>query len=51
MWPAAPIDDRTAVDPNGVNVPQSMLQSMMLFNNNGSPYTNYQIPLADGQYR
>jgi Ca2+-binding RTX toxin-like protein len=40
----------TAIDPNGLDVPQSILQNMLVANYSGVPDIKYQIPLLDGSY-
>ena len=40
----------TPINPNGLDVPQAILQNMLVANYSGVPDIKYQIPLLDGSY-
>ena len=48
---ASPVPASVTVNANGLDVPQAVLQNMLLFNFNGTPTTKYSIPVAAGTYQ
>ncbi|MBC9882178.1 LEPR-XLL domain-containing protein, partial [Bradyrhizobium sp. INPA01-394B] len=48
---AANYNTTTAIDPNGLDVPQAILQSMLVATSSNALDIKYQIPLSDGSYR